>query len=357
MKRTITILVLMCLVVVSLCSCTRPIHTLSNAIGDFKNPSIFTLVSTQTEFDLDSDIKITVAYGWVGESDDTLLTDEQIRMDFYAVNYSIGECYLIIENVKYYSKSIYDYFSEKYRIIKKLGEYDFSYSEELVLPKDLFINNSGEITLFIEDAGRVLNYNAYLDLKYTIDNGVLTIKENKNSRLLLNKAVASDPQTTVTTFYNPIYFDDYLASSDWDNYFTGATSEEIKQATPAIIKSKSELKNYYDKSGFYIGGNGDAYSFLGQIYNDYSDDFFEHELLLIIPMESTITRMNPYHSFILLNDNKLFVIVAPDKYNDTETKEPVLHFISIPLQLLPKNYEFEYAGIFEEDEWRTRNDA
>lgn len=187
-----------CLIVV-LCltglfgSCKKQVSEEYSVFDLERNPVMCKIVSTQSEFALQEDVVITIAYGWMGYpswggvEDNTLVVKERKKMDLLAYNTYNNATQNDWEN-EVFIKTIEDFFSLEYKITPtieliynkkkeiigdKWTRFEFSYSEEITIPNSLLEDDVGYVLLYLVGT----NYAAIDVFKYKKNDNIITITE------------------------------------------------------------------------------------------------------------------------------------------------------------------------------------
>ena len=313
---------------------------------DKNNPLLFTILSKQGEYDANNDICIKVAYGWANES--VPCGDEDINMLFTINNYVYGECDSLYYRKRYFVELIKDFFTEKYQITQDSSMLNFSHSEELVLPKELFIGNSGSISFNIQDDKSKFKYSIFYEIEYIKQDGLIKISESKAKKNKTNDfdCYASEPTISINKYYEDIGF-------NWDPFLYGYDPNESKNINIRLIKSRDELKQYCVGNSISqavdIDGNFKETN-IGKRFNQYDSSFFSHKLLLIIPTYTTLTAYSWPISHVYLNNNKVYVVKYEQDNTPVEDEMPILYVLEISKTELDDS-AIEIENFFSQSSW------
>ena len=152
------------------------------------NPVMFKIVSNKWVFDIEEEIVLTVAYGWIGyrEGNDTFTVTYPLNT--MIMEYNVSNIYLDDNNKrqeknKMLIKTIDDFFLLNYKITpgnfngKYYERYTFSYHEGIIIPNNLLEDEEGEVYFSIigEYDGNQLG--AFDSFTYKKENNQIIIEE------------------------------------------------------------------------------------------------------------------------------------------------------------------------------------
>ncbi len=146
---------------------------------------MFKIISDKRVFNIEEDVLLTVAYGWIGyrEGNDNLIYTETIPMEYRIYNVVKDENNKERELNSLIIKTIDDLFTLKYKITP---EYDdegyykkltFSYYEDIIIPKTYFEENSGEICFLIFGEIPSESFGAFDRILYRKEDNQIIIEE------------------------------------------------------------------------------------------------------------------------------------------------------------------------------------
>ena len=158
-------------------------------VSDEENPLMFKIVSERRTFNLDEEIRLTVAYGWIGypEGNDNLVFEEPlntIKMEYTISNVYLEDGYKRKEKNIRSIKVIDDFFTLKYKITPEYNsehrykKFTFSYYEDIVISQDLLQDEEGIVYFSI--SGYYDNNNglgAFDSFDYKKENNQIIIDE------------------------------------------------------------------------------------------------------------------------------------------------------------------------------------
>ena len=356
MKRTISIVLVLLLITTCLmcfCSCKDKGLTI-----DSSNPFLLKIASSQKEFDLDSEIKITVSYGWIGSPTvggvgdiEGLLWDHPIQMSFTVANYVIADCDEIFNLADYLVKEIDNINQVKYKIVSNTDSYEFSYTEELILPRDLFCVQSGQIKFEISGWDSQRRYVMSTKINYQINDNILTIDEENPYQKLFEKNTITynDPQNTINVYYHELGFNCFSGNALVRNSSLTINSE------PMYFTDKNTLKQYLLERfvGLYVDSQGNYLSnYASNNFSGCNDKYFENHYLIIVE-EMTNNEYFYIEKTFIHNNNKLTVVKSSNTFANNQEDRALLTILvyEIDKERFGEDVVMEIDEIYVEEDW------